>query len=67
MKSNVNDIISRMKSLGFYMIRWSLDNTDILFINTDWHKIAANDHYIFMVKKYYYGTRRIISRVFCNA
>lgn len=63
--SDFIDVDKKLISKGFWRIRWSLDNTDVLYVNLNngWHTLNALERLYIYINKYIFGFRRILSRM----
>lgn len=63
MATSVENIKMRLCKLGFYMIKCSLDNTDVLFVNRAWRGVPLYQLVFYrFIGRNFDGLRRIIRR-----
>jgi len=65
MRPRVEAIKRRLAALGFWVLPFSRDNTDVLFINKKLQLSAAQLLWLGTAIKYSRGTKRILKRWFC--
>ena len=64
LKTKVNAIHKKMRILGFDRINWSLDNTDVLYINRGAHQLTLGQKLYLLLLKCVRGTKRRLRRRF---
>lgn len=55
LKTKVHSIHEKMRVLGFHSINWSLDNSDVLYVNKGAHQLTFMQKLYLLLLKYFRG------------
>ncbi len=67
LRSRVENVKERLRSLGFRMIKWSLDNTDVLFLNCEAVRLSTAQYWALKyVTRNFEGAKRRLHRRFSS-